>query len=309
MQTRSSALRYLERLSSSKALWVLTAVGAVSLLSYGIYRNWQELARYEWQVDYPRLALSFVAYSFALAGVLVGWNSIMGHLGSKVGFRRNTKVYCYSNLAKRLPTSIWLFASRAHLYEKEGTAKSVTSLGTLLEFCAIGFSGVLTFVATSSLFPSARLWDRGVLFILAVLAAPVLLVSRPNLLVRGLEFLLAKSHHEGLSLTLRSRDMMWWSLLYSIGWVLGGLFLYLLIGAFHPLPASRLPTVIAAWTLSGLVALLNFVLPIGVGVRELTLAYLLTCCLPFSVAIVISIASRIWLALCELFWVLISLRL
>ena len=276
MKTRNSALRCLERLSSSKLLWVLTAMGAVSLLSYGIYRDWQGLARYEWQVDYPRLALSFVAYSFALGGALVGWNSIMGRLGSKAGFRRNTKLYCYSNLAKHLPTSIWLFASRAHLYEKEGTAKSVASLGTLLEFCAIAFSGLLTFVATSSLFPSARLWGRGALFILAAFAALALLLSRSKLLVRGLEFLLAKFHHEGLSVTLRSQDMVWWSLLYSTVWVLGGLFLYLLIAAFHPLPASRLPTVIAAWTLSGLVSLLNFVLPIGVGVRELTLAYLLT---------------------------------
>ena len=308
MNTRPVS-RYLSALLSFRLLWFLTAAGAISLLAYGLYRNWEELAQYEWQLNYRPLALSFALYSTALFIAIWGWHSIMGRLGSRARLARDAKLYCYSNLAKRLPTSVWLFASRAYLYEREGMAKRVTSLGTLLELSIIALTGVMISLSTSAPFPRSWLIERRGAVILVVFAPLVVLLIRPRFLVEGLNILLAKLHREGVSVALRRRDMLWWSLLYSLVWLLGGLSLFSLIGSLRPLPASSLPLVIWAWSLSGLGGLFNFALPLGVGVKELALAYLLSFCLPLSAAIVISIASRVWLTLCELFWLLLSLRL
>lgn len=304
-----SVSRYLSALLSFRLLWFLTAAGAISLLAYGLYRNWEELAQYEWQLDYRPLALSFVLYSTALFVAIWGWHSIMSHLGSKARLARDAKLYCYSNLARRLPTFVWLFASRAYLYEREGIAKRVTSLGTLLELSVIALTGVMISLSTTDPFTHAWLRERRGAVILVLFAPLVVLLIRPGFLVEGLNILLVKLHRERVSVALRRRDILWWSLLYSLVWLLGGLSLFSLIEALHPLPASSLPLVISAWSLSGLVGLFNFALPLGVGVKELALAYLLSFCLPLPAAIVISIASRIWLTLCELFWLLLSLRL
>jgi hypothetical protein len=61
--------------------------------------------------------------------------------------------------------------------------------------------------------------------------------------------------------------------------------------------------------LSGLVSYIVFFAPIGFGVRELTLAAMLSLIIPISAAIVIVLLVRVWNMGNELVWAFIMYRL
>jgi hypothetical protein len=98
-------------------------------------------------------------------------------------------------------------------------------------------------------------------------------------------------------------------LIYAGVWLTGGLILFLVIRAVHPLDWALLPTVMQSWVLSGLVAYIVFFSPIGFGVRELTLAAMLSLIIPLSAAIVIVLLVRVWNMGNELVWAFIMYRL
>jgi hypothetical protein len=67
--------------------------------------------------------------------------------------------------------------------------------------------------------------------------------------------------------------------------------------------------VVQCWALSGLVSYVAFFAPISFGVREITLASLLSLTIPLSVAIVIVVLVRIWNMVNELIWAFVVYKL
>jgi len=299
---RESILRNLKRVLNLRVVWLVGAWGSLTLLALGMYLGWGELSQYRWQINLFPLALSFVAYSGALVMGGLGWHWIITTLGGRSGFRRDLKLYFYANLNKRLPTPLWFLAGRLHLYEEEGLSKAVTSAATFLEMAMIALSGVVVFLTTSSMLALPGSWNSAQIVAIAALGPLAIIVARPDILIRLLSPLATRAHVDLGNVEVRARDTLLWTAWYCLDWFLGGFILLFLIRSVFPLNISSLPRMIAIWTLSGLVGLLNFTVPLGIGVRELTLAYLLTSVLPLSVAVVISVGSRFWLTLGEAIW-------
>jgi hypothetical protein len=91
--------------------------------------------------------------------------------------------------------------------------------------------------------------------------------------------------------------------------VLVGAAFYLLVTALYPLPLSVLPALTGSLALSMVLGFLFPLAPNGWAVREGVLAFQLSQLMPSPVAIVMSIAARIWLSVGEALWILISFRL
>jgi hypothetical protein len=96
---------------------------------------------------------------------------------------------------------------------------------------------------------------------------------------------------------------------YTAIWLTGGVILFFLIRSLYPIDWALLPLIVQSWVFSGLVSYLVFFLPIGFGIRELTLAALLSLVIPLSVAVVIVILARIWVMANEVLWALIFSKL
>jgi uncharacterized membrane protein YbhN (UPF0104 family) len=103
--------------------------------------------------------------------------------------------------------------------------------------------------------------------------------------------------------------MLIWTGLYMVVWILGGITLYLLVRSVYPLPARSLPTVVGIWVLGGVVSHVAVLTPGGLGIKELTLAALLSSLAPMTIAIVVSVAARIWYSLNELLWFVLTTSL
>lgn len=274
-----------------------------SILGYSLHKNWAALAAFQWKINYFQMALSFIFYTFDLTLAVVGWSLIVSKLAGFSNFRKNLKIYCYSNIARRLPGVVWYIVGRAYLYEQQGIAKSVISIGSLLEMVLIILSGILTyFLFLPFLSPISVLRNPLPLIVLLLLG---LLLTHPAIFGAILQrFARAKALYN-----LRYRDTLVWLGIYIVVWIVGGLVLYLGVNVFYPLPLTQLPGIIGAWTLSGVAASLVFLSPSGLGIRELTLSFLLSHYVPTPLAIVVALGMRVGLTVYEAFWAVVALKL
>jgi glycosyltransferase 2 family protein len=276
-------------------------LSAVSAVSFGaiLYANWDLLHTFEWQLRPLPLVLSFVAYSIALALAILGWGRVLQALGSSSPWAEHIRVYCVTNLARRLPGVLWYVVGRLVLYEPRHVSKVAVSVGSALELFLTGLSGLVL---------GMLLWPgivKEVLnpYLLATLFSLSLLAIHPKVVGYIFNRLEALRNRDS-RIVLSYRQMLGWFLLYTAIWLSGGLVIFGLIQSLSPVPLDLLIPTIGAWSLSGMISVLAAVLPVGFGLRELALGLLLANFLPEGVAIVVAILARLLLTLYELVWAL-----
>jgi len=288
---------------------LVAVVGAVLVsLGWTVYGNWETLASYDWQFDLRYLGVSFGCYSAALFLSILTWHAIIRCLAGLTDFKTNARVYLYSAMAKRLPGVVWHIASRLYLYQQEGIAKTVTSTGLALETAMMIVAGMVVYLG--SLLPGQRgLLGGGSPWLWLGLAPLLILMIQPSLLIRAINAVLVRLGRARLEVQVRRQDSLLWVGLYAANWVAGGLSLYFLTLAIHPLPAAALFDVVGILALSGVVSLIAFFVPGGWGIREVSLTLALRPYLPLPLALAVPLLFRLWLVLGEIFWVGVSAAL
>jgi hypothetical protein len=206
-------------------------------------------------------------------------------------------VYCYANLARRIPGPFWYVVGRAYLYRREGVGLVPVSAASGLELVLIVLSGLVSY-ALLSLGRWPTQWAWGLILGLGV----GLLMIHPRLL----QGILDRMGHVDVMQRIRYRDVAAWLGIYVGVWVLGGLTLFSVVQAIEPIDLSHAPGVVASWSLSGAVSTLVVFLPAGLGVREATLSVLLLPFMPGPLAVTVALMMRVFLTLYEIFWALVA---
>jgi len=287
-----------------RAVAAIVIAGASFLfLSVGLYRNWQELAQYEWSIDYRYLLASSAIYPISFLLVASVWSLVIGRLGGFSDYVGNLQIYCYSGLAKYIPGTFWYVLGRAYFYEKKGVAKSLTALGSLWELSLAAFSGLLVYLPLTIC--SRQMYVGPVNYLLLLLLPLGFVVLYPSGLQVALKHIL-KDRVVNIGL-IRSQDALAWIALYACAWLLGGLAFYLQANMIFPIPLAHLPAVASFLVISGVISHLAFFIPAGLGIREVSLSVLLSSYVPFGMAIVIALVFRLWMTLSEVFWTLVTL--
>ncbi|HET9222377.1 MAG TPA: hypothetical protein VFO07_07735 [Roseiflexaceae bacterium] len=285
-----------------------TMLLSLGLLLAGLIRGWNDLIQYQWHLDWVLLGLSSLTYSASLLLAMLGWSVIIRSLGANSTRRQNAKIYLYSWMARRLPTPAPYLASRILLYEEIGVPKRITSVGLLWENILLIASSAVLVVLLLPLVSIVS--DRiPIVVALAALAVGMLFVLHPRLLTWGVNLILRRFGKAPLEAGLRAPVAISVLTIYALVWFAGGLILFLLIRMMYPLEWAVLPFVVQCWALSGLVSYVAFFAPFSFGVREVSLAYLLSLAMPLSVAIVVVVLMRIWNLLNELLWAFIVYKL
>ncbi len=292
-----------------RALLLIAMVGVVlASLAWTVYSNWETLTGYNWQFDLRYLGVSFACYSAALFLSILTWHTIIRCLAGLTDFKLNARVYLYSAIAKRLPGVVWHIASRLYLYQQEGIAKTVTSTGLALETVMMIVAGMAVYLC-SLLFGQRELLGGASPWLWLGLVPLLVVMIQPSILVRAVNAVLVKLGRARLEVQVRRRDSLLWVGLYAANWVAGGLSLYFLTLAIHPLPAAALFDVVGILALSGVLSLIAFFVPGGWGIREVSLALALRPYLPLPLAVAVPLLFRLWLILGEIFWVGVSAAL
>jgi hypothetical protein len=278
--------------------WRRLLAGAFSVILFGylfatLAANWQALRQYEWRVNPLYLVASMGAYILSLLLGASAWHCIVWSMDKRVSYRRGIKFFLQSNLAKRLPGLIWYAMGRLYLYEREGVAKSAVSVALILELITIAIGGLIVYTSTVwagvAVIQALHHW-----WLVVPLAGLAVVSVWPQVPLGAVNWLLARRGKGPIQWHATRVDLIQWGLLQAGAWAAGGIFIYLLASGVYPeLAWSYIVQVINRWAGSGLVALVTMIVPLGLGLKEVTLAYLLSELIPWPVAVLVSLLGRI----------------
>jgi len=286
------------RLSTALGLGiVLLLVGYAGL---SIYCDGPPLLEYLSNANPWGIALSLPTYSVALGLAIWGWSAIVGMLTGVSGFRKHARIYCYTNLAKRVPGVLWYVLGRIYFYRDDRADGIAVSVASLIEIVLIILSGFVTYLLLGS-----KAWSNGPSIWLPLGVLLGLVGIHPKIL----RLILGRIRQAEALAVLRYRELLVWLCLYVGVWNMGGLTLFCVINSIHPISLTHIPAIIGAWSLSGAIASLVIFLPSGLGLREVTLTVMLMPYVPGAIAVVISLLMRILLTMYEILWLLIATRL
>ena len=139
-------------LKRSNRLLLITISICVSIIILGllIYRQWDILINFQWQFRPLPILLTFLFFTAGLFWAAIVWGWIMNSLGERLNYKKHIRYFIISNIAKRIPGTVWYIAGRVQLYANEGQNKNITAMASGIEMVLITLAGILVALVVST---------------------------------------------------------------------------------------------------------------------------------------------------------------
>lgn len=275
-------------------------------LFFNILYNWGTLRSFPWHFKSGNIALFILLLlPLYLLNVLC-WHLVTRALGANIGYLSNFRIWMLSSFTRFIPGGFWQYPGRVLLLSREGVSRALSATCVVLETLLV-FSACLALVVLLVLFSglesvfSGRQTFLVLVFVLTLLFVFFMTNQRFMSFLLGL---MSKLSGDGAATFLKGvyLPLKWVPVLlfvFLLQFFLAGSVLYLLAAAIVDLPIGLLFAFVGVYSASWLVGYIAFFAPAGVGVREASIAGLLSFFMPFSVAVVIAVAFRLALFVSE----------
>jgi hypothetical protein len=298
----------LQRIVQKKQVRQLIYVGIVLIslvfIAYVVITNWRQLTSQEWRVDPLYAILVVILYPLGMIPTAAAWHWLLRAFNINKPFLLNLRLYALSSLPKHIPGLVWYVTSRSLLYEEYGVSAGVVIGATAAESFIMAASGFISAIFILSL-QTDFLGQFSVLrylSIVSLIALIMLFIWAPGgtrLLVR-----LLKKWRKDVDIIHFQRSALFICLVWMfLAWMGGGVLLWFLVRAILPIGLELLPVMVGIWGAAGAVSLSIGIGVQGLGLREVTLAALLSLIISPIIALVAAIAFRLLLTLAEFLWV------
>ncbi len=263
-----------------------------------LYREWDKISGYNWSPNFlwflPSIVILFITY--IILGY--GWTMILRMIGGRIEWVRGISIFLLSIFGRYMPGGIWTILGRVYLCRLEGVPDSRSSMSILLEQAYPVVSAGMVFTV-SLLFWGAKANLTKILPVILLLPLfiaflhpkPFLKIANPILLRMG---------KAPLNISLSFSNMLFLAGYYSVYWFVTGTAFFFFIRSFYPLDFYYIPILSGIYAISFVAGYVTFLTPAGLGVREGSLAILLSFFIPTPIAIGIALLSRLWLIGVEL---------
>lgn len=283
---------------------VVTWVIVVTIFIYlgkMVWENWAQVKGASFNFRLFTLLASTLIFAFSYFIQIWAWYLITLKLGIAIPFSETLESWFYSQLGKYLPGKVWLLLSRFYFYESKGKSKKAISIALYLEAVAVILAGAIIFLGGLIIFKELRLpysgKESGWLILLILLAC---IYIHPRILQKVLTWILIQFKREPVSLPISYTNILWVLFTCLLAWAIGGVGFYLFIDAVFSVSAYQILFLTGALAFSSTLGLIAVFTPSGLGVREGVLVYLLSYIMPGSVAVILSVLTRIWMILIEM---------
>ncbi|MEM3594694.1 MAG: hypothetical protein QXS27_08175 [Candidatus Jordarchaeaceae archaeon] len=287
----------------------ILGVGAgLVLLLYQIYQSIRSISSFAFHVVWQWLFLAYLAMLLLIALQILIWKQILNAMGIPLGYVQIAKGYTLSLIPRYIPGSVWGYLNRSEwLRETYQVPASRGNISSLLEVVQIILTACMALFLFTSVFSTVPFWIFSLVFLLVFLL-PLLawkIVSLPIILRNRL-----------VPFEISLGGWLMAGYFGVIQWILLGIStIFLLIGVgalpFEYVTLRKGALISFCYTFSWLVGFLVLFVPSGMGIRELSLSFLLThlVYVPEVQSTWVAVLSRVLYSLAELTWVFISLFL
>ena len=274
----------------------LMVVAVLAGAGYQVVRQWPEVSHALGLLPPHLIVLSLLA---AFAGVLLApdmFHTVLGGLGSTVRLRDASVIYLVGQLGKYLPGSVWAFLVQAELGKSAGVSRSRGFITSIITFGLIIVSALLMgFLAMPTILAGHReyLWVFIPLPLGLIMLHPKPLTWIVNL---GLRIL----RRPPLEVPLRGANIIKATAIGLLTFVCFGLHLWLLASSLGSPGIGGLALCVGTIALAIAAGMLAFVLPSGIGVREVVIVAALSTVLPSGPALAVAVVSRLMFTVVDL---------
>ena len=260
-----------------------------------LWANWLELSSYHWRFYPLYLAASLAVLLLHMLLLAQIWRWTLEFLGLRRPWAETTSIWALSQIARYVPGGIWDVAGRLVMSGRAGYSRARVSVSILLEMVLQTISAVVVFLL------SLLFWEDALALRPALWAIPLvpagLIILHPRLLNAVLARAARLAKVDFVPLPLRIGQVCLLLALHVSARLLVGTGFYLFARAVHPWGLEGWPIAIGVFAGAWVVGFLVFFVPLGLGVREGVMTFLLGMFMPLAPASVIAIGFRLWVAI------------
>jgi len=273
---------------------LLTAV--VAGAGYYLVSRWDEFWSTLATVPWYSGVLSMVA---VVAGIVTGvfaWQTVINDLGEPVSRVRAAQIYLVSQLGKYVPGSVWAYVLQMELGRKAGLPRARIFVSSLVQL-AVSVVAMLTL----GMIALPKLLDQNPRAVWLYVALPCSLVAlHPKVMTFGVNLVLRMLRKATLD-----HELHWTTIARTLGlsaltYVLFGLHLWLLATAGGTPSLDVLLLCIGSIAVGLVAGLVFFMVPSGVGARDVLVALVLVPTVGVTAAAAFAVASRVMFTVAEL---------
>lgn len=274
--------------ATNTARWVLLVL-VIAFATYQVVHQWNSFSVALRSVNVLSLVVSFL---FVLAGQAAGtlsWQTLLEDLGPPVGIRRASQVFLVGQLGKYVPGSVWAYLLQMELGRRYGIGRTRVFTAGML---AVGIAVVTSLGLGLAALPVLISGHRDVLWLYLLL--PVGLACLHPRILSFLAALVFKAvRRNPLEHQLRKRVVARSALWSVLSYVCFGIHLWLLVNALVDPGFRALTICIGAMAVALTTGLFAFLLPSGIGVREVVLVAAMANFLSTPSATAMALLSRV----------------
>lgn len=283
---------------------VQLALGALifAFLVFAVVSQWSELQEQDVKVDLVWVAPALGVFLVLYACAAFGWDLVLRALGHWLRPARAQMAWAQSLLARYVPGGVLMIVGRVLLAEREGVPRRTTLASMVYEQGLMVVAAIL--VGSWALAGSRELGSEAGRLAFLALAPVLLLVMHPRIFGPLANRALRIFGREPLPALLPLRRLLTLLAYYLLVWAIFGLGALFAARTVYEVGASDFAALMAAQALGYSVALLAFIFPGGLGIRDGTFALVLDAALPggFALAAAIAIAVRLLTTLAEVIY-------
>lgn len=216
-------------------------------------------------------------------------------LGSPLGRVAGLRVFSAAMLGKYVPGPTWSAVASVRL----GNAAGVPS-GRMVAIYLLSSAVALVTAVTAGLLAAPSLLGMRLLWLLPVLAAGLLLVWRPRVVVRLAEVVARLRGRAPQVGQIRPAYVRRGTLLELGSWLIGGFHLWLIVRVVGDASLAAVPLCVGAFALATEAGAVAMIAPDGLGVREAVLMAALSRVLPWPQAAAAVLVSRVCCTVAEI---------
>lgn len=239
--------------------------------------------------------------SFSLAVLVSGvlWRgTVTACSGRPVPLASSVRAQVAAWLLKYIPGQVGAFAWKASWGPKVGISKTQATVAFVYENLFLGVTSTVPTIPIIAVGLGADTASLGWYLVAGiVVAVGFVVLSYAPVLRRLVEVVIKVSRRKidpGLVSYIGLGDAVRLQLAYVGPRILNGIGFVVLVSAVHDVTASDAVVLAAAYALAGILGIIAFFVPSGIGVREAVIVIILSRMMPAEVALMIAINARIY---------------
>lgn len=262
----------------------------IIFLVWTVLRSWSSLEEKLISANFLYLFLSLGILVGAQVGAAYLWYRLLPP--NKISFRESFRIFVFSNFGRFIPGVVLHYVARVYLTKKKGIDVKEVVLSVFLEaYYSLLGSAIVSLLAISYIkkyLPFSQFII--IIFIVAILFVFFLSPVRIFSIARKIPFIKHKIPIFEVPLSYKTHIVLtiWTAFLF----LLNGISFYLISRAFEYVPISNLSVFTGLFSASWIIGFLTPVAPGGLGVTDLSFAYLLLPFFNFSEASFLSLLFR-----------------